>query len=103
MFDPPACPSVSRAPEQRGEVVARPVAESRDRLVHNIDSVDGTWQLPGAAREFRLGPGMALQQDRSRVLEQPPAVVAPERRRRRNVVDVEATAIRGQRELVRLR
>ena len=42
----------------RFEVMLRPVAEARDRLVHYINTVDGLRQPPAAARELRHRPGM---------------------------------------------
>ena len=71
-------------------------------LSHNINAVDGPWQQPGAALELGRGPGMPLEDDGIGVLEEPPAILPGERRRRRHVEDLELFNRRRERELVRL-
>src|SRR6185503_19919806 len=89
-----------RAPEKSGEVVHRTVPEPCDRLVHNINAVDGPWQPPGPPPELRRRPGKALEHERRRVLEELTAVRARERRWCRDVEQLESRAPRRKRELV---
>ena len=81
----------------------RTVAKPGDGLVHNINAVDGSWQQPGPALEFGRDPGISLEDDRRGILEQAPALLAREWRRRRYIEDVESGAFPCECELVGLR